>query len=50
MKKSLFFYEFFMILIEPYIEYIIAGYMQFGYEFKNEEPPTPVTTTSIVSS
>jgi hypothetical protein len=27
LKKSLFFYEFFLIVLEPYIEYLIAGYM-----------------------
>ena len=27
LKRSLFFYEFFMIIIEPYIEYLIAGYL-----------------------
>ena len=50
LKKSLFFYEFFMIIIEPYIEYLIAGYMQFGYEYQNLPVPKAAETTITTSS
>ena len=50
LKRNLFFYEFYLILIEPYIEYLIGGYMQFGYSYDQSLTAPVITSTSTVSS
>jgi hypothetical protein len=43
LKRNLFFYEFYLIIIQPYIEYLIGGYMQFGYDY-DQSLTAPVIT------
>jgi hypothetical protein len=49
LKRSLFFEEFFYLIIEPFICYVIAGSIQFD-TYERKAPGVPLTKTEITSS
>ena len=39
-----------MIIIEPYFEYLIVGYFQFGYKYKVPDQPNRMTIIKSVET
>ena len=50
LKKQLFWYEFFMLILEPYIEFLIAGFLQFdSYEIEQPQGTKSSVVKTVIS-